>query len=127
MRITEQRTTILEELQCCSHHPAADEIYLRVKKRLPRISLATVYRNLELMSAGGMISKLEYGSSQSRFDPNPEVHSHFRCLRCGSVEDLPFVLEAPALSEAEPWVKNRKILTGRVEYQGLCPDCRHQV
>lgn len=126
MRRTEQRTIILEELQCCSHHPAADEIYLRVKKRLPRISLATVYRNLELMAAGGMISKLEYGSSQSRFDPNPVAHSHFRCLRCGSVEDLPFAIEAPALSEAEPWVKGRKILTGRVEYQGFCPDCRDQ-
>lgn len=126
MRMTEQRTIILEELQCCSHHPAADEIYLRVKERLPRISLATVYRNLELMSARGMISKLEYGSSQSRFDPNPVAHSHFRCLRCGSVEDLPFVIEAPALSGGEPWVKSRKILTGRVEYQGFCPDCRDQ-
>jgi Fur family ferric uptake transcriptional regulator len=124
--MTEQRTIILAALKCCSHHPAADEIYLRVKERLPRISLATVYRNLELMSASGMISKLEYGSSQSRFDPNPVAHSHFRCLRCGSVADLPFVIEAPALSEAHPWVKSRKILTGRVEYQGFCPDCRDQ-
>lgn len=126
MRMTEQRTIILKELQGCSHHPAADEIYRRVKKRLPHISLATVYRNLELMSVNGMISKLEYSSSQSRFDPNPVAHSHFRCLRCGSVEDLPFVIETPPLSEAEPWVKSRKILTGRVEYQGFCTECGDQ-
>ena len=49
-RMTQQRKVILEELKNMNSHPGADEIYERVRKRLPRISLGTVYRNLEILS-----------------------------------------------------------------------------
>ena len=68
LRMTRQRRVILEELRKVKTHPSADEIYEIVRKRLPRISLGTVYRNLEILSESGDIQKLEPGCSLKRFD-----------------------------------------------------------
>ena len=121
MRTTEQRKLILEELRKCSHHPAADEIYLHVRERLPRISLGTVYRNLELLAGKGLIRKLEMGSGQRRYDPDIRAHGHFRCTHCGKVEDLPVGIDPPKPEQGHPWVRQRVFHGG--DYYGLCPDC----
>ena len=114
---------ILEELRLCKNHPGADEVYLRVRERLPRISLGTVYRNLELMAARGIIRRLDMSSRQKRFDPVIEQHCHFRCSACGKIEDIPFTVDLPQLNPGHPWVRERKIRGVRPEYFGLCPDC----
>lgn len=124
IRMTKQRRVIVEELGKLKTHPTADEVYLRVRDRLPRVSLGTVYRNLELLSRQGMIVKLEPGGSQMRFDGNVEKHQHIRCIECGRIDDLPGGLE---LSECD-----MEILKGsgygsierRVEFLGVCPACR---
>ena len=67
MRQTKQRSVILEELRKHVDHPGADDVYHEVRKVLSRISLGTVYRNLELLSEKGVIKKLELGSGQKRF------------------------------------------------------------
>ena len=59
LRMTNQREIILQELQKSKKHMTADELYSRVRKVMPRISLATVYRNLETLSDAGIIAKLE--------------------------------------------------------------------
>ncbi len=123
MRRTEQRTVILEELRLCSNHPSADEVYLRVKERLPHISLGTVYRNLELMASQGMIRRLHTNCGQKRFDPIAEKHCHFRCMACGKIEDIPFAVDFPQLDPSHPWVQEREIQDARPEYFGFCPDC----
>ena len=123
MRKTEQRTVILEELRLCRNHPGADEVYLQVKERLPRISLGTVYRNLELMVSQGIIRRLNSSSGQMRFDPVVEAHCHFHCRQCGKVEDIPFTVELPELGSNHPWVRERKIQGARPEFFGLCPEC----
>jgi Fur family ferric uptake transcriptional regulator len=123
LRKTEQRTVILEELRRCGSHPAADEIYLRVRQRLPRISLGTVYRNLEIMASRGMLRCLDSGSGQKRFDPVAEEHCHFYCSSCGKIEDVPFVVELPVLDRNHPWVRERRIEGSRPAYYGLCPEC----
>jgi Fur family ferric uptake transcriptional regulator len=66
--MTRQRKVILEELRNVDTHPSADEIYEMVRKRLPHISLGTVYRNLEILSETGAIQKLELGCAQKKFD-----------------------------------------------------------
>ena len=125
MRTTEQRTVILEELRKCRNHPGADELYLRVKERLPHISLGTVYRNLELLVSQRQIQRLDLGAGGKRFDPVVEPHGHFRCRRCGRVEDLPFPVKAPPLPRRHAWVRQRVIHGGQSEYFGLCPGCRN--
>jgi Fur family ferric uptake transcriptional regulator len=124
VRKTEQRAVILDELRKCRNHPGADELYARVRGRLPRISLATVYRNLELMAARGLIRRLDPAAGSRRFDPVADDHGHFRCTACGRVEDLPFPLELPRPDRRHPWVRQRLIQGGQAEYFGLCPGCR---
>ena len=87
-RNTPQRRVILEELQKTSSHPTAAELYAKVRRRLPRISLGTVYRNLDLLAEMGKIQKLDLAGGETRFDGNPEPHCHMRCVRCGRVDDL---------------------------------------
>ena len=88
-RMTRQREVILEEIRNAKTHPSADEVYEMVRKRLPRISLGTVYRNLEILSKLGEIQKLELGGDIKRFDWNPKKHYHIRCLNCGRVDNAP--------------------------------------
>ena len=123
LRMTRQRQLILEELRNVSTHPSADELYEMVRKRLPRISLGTIYRNLEILSQVGEIQKLESGGMQKRFDGNASAHYHIRCLECAQIEDLhmdPFAnIEAKAA-----FLNNYKILGHRLEILGLCPNCK---
>jgi Fe2+ or Zn2+ uptake regulation protein len=122
-RNTRQRKLILEELQKLTSHPTAATLYAVVRRRMPKISLGTVYRNLELLARMGMIQKLGLGCSEARFDGNTEHHDHLRCVRCGRVDDV-FVLP---LDLAEGTVNDwcgYTILGRRLEFLGVCPQCR---
>ncbi|MCD6308329.1 MAG: transcriptional repressor [Candidatus Latescibacteria bacterium] len=87
--MTRQRSVILDELRRLGSHPTADELYHSVRKTLPRISLGTVYRNLDVLSDMGMIRKLEIGGGQMRFDGTLREHYHVRCMECGKIGDVP--------------------------------------
>jgi len=121
-RITKQRQVILEELRKLNTHPSADEIYKVVRRRLPRISLGTVYRNLEVLSALGKIQKLELSGSLKRFDWNTKKHYHIRCVRCNRVDDAPI---APLNQLENDLYKATvfEIIGHNLEFIGLCPEC----
>ena len=89
MRLTKQRQVILETLKDTDTHPSADKVYERVRKRIPDVSLGTVYRNLEKLSNEGLILKLDTGDGRMRYDGNPAEHHHFACTECGGVYDVP--------------------------------------
>ncbi|HHO47038.1 MAG TPA: transcriptional repressor [Desulfobacteraceae bacterium] len=123
MRLTTQRQIILEELSKVKTHPTASELYDMVRKRLPRIGLGTVYRNLELMAENGMILKLEVGGTQKRFDASTHTHYHIRCSNCGRVDDMDTpVLENLVRKAAES--SSYKVLGHHVEFTGICPACQ---
>ena len=121
-RTTRQRQVILEELQKLQSHPTAAALYEIVRRRVPRISLGTVYRNLELLARTGVIRKLEFAGAEARFDGNVSRHDHLRCVRCGRVDDI----HGPPLDltggSANDW-RNYRILGHRVEVFGICPQC----
>lgn len=122
LRMTKQRRLILDELRRKNTHPTADVIYERVRKKMPKISLGTVYRNLEILTALGEIQTLELSGSQKRFDGVPNKHYHIRCLHCGRVDDAPI---AP-LQRLEDELYESTIFTilgHRLEFMGLCPEC----
>ncbi|MBI9097891.1 MAG: transcriptional repressor [Spirochaetaceae bacterium] len=123
MRNTEQKSVILEVLQTHKDHPTADQLYSEVRERLPKISLGTVYRNLEKLSSSGVIMKLELGGNQKRFDPNPMDHYHFRCITCSSIEDLPQDLKVDLPDINSETRSNRVILGTTLEYYGYCEEC----
>ena len=126
-RNTKRRQIILEELGKLAGHPNASEIYVVVRRRLPSISLGTIYRNLEFLTQSGQIQKLEQGSGQARFDGSPDRHLHLRCINCDQLIDLPAV-ESGLLKQPENLqLEDHLILGIHAEYVGICPDCQRNL
>lgn len=124
LRVTHQREIIMQELSKCTGHPAADELYQRVKKKLPRISLATIYRNLELLSEAGEIQKIEISGRQKRFDWDLRQHNHVYCVNCHRVDNISL---APPTRVLRPEDNRGYAITGcRIEFAGLCPECQNK-
>ena len=125
LRMTRQREVILEEARRTRSHPTADELYGVVRQRLPRISLGTVYRNLEELSRRGLVNKLEMRGDQKRFDGNVRAHEHVRCIHCGRVADIleEGVWAGDALLRSGGPRSDYRILGCRVEWYGVCPGC----
>lgn len=120
--MTTQRTIILEELGKLKTHPTADELYRIVRKRLPKISLGTVYRNLEILSASGLARKIEIPGTMKRFDGNTENHHHVRCISCGAVSDVGPGYEI-VVPEIAGDVEGYRIVGCRLDLIGICPRC----
>jgi Fur family ferric uptake transcriptional regulator len=121
-RTSNQRRVILEEIKKVNTHPTADEVYEIVRRRLPRISLGTVYRNLEVLSTCGLIQKIGPISNQMRFDGNTSNHYHIRCVYCGRVEDAPI----ETVEEIENRIREETdytIIGHTLEFVGVCPEC----
>ena len=122
MRLTTQRQIILEELAKVTSHPTANEVYDMVRKRLPRIGLGTVYRNLELLAESGIIMKLEVGGTQKRFDATVDAHYHIRCTSCGRVDDIDMEVQ-DKINDIAAESCNYQILGHHIEFSGVCEDC----
>jgi Fur family ferric uptake transcriptional regulator len=123
IRMTRQRRVILEVLQRSSGHLTGDEIYRRARRRLPHISLGTVYRNLELLSEAGAIGRVEMAGMARHYDVTVAPHYHIRCLHCGKVEDLPLASLA-ALERQAQAATGYQVVAHHLELAGLCPDCQ---
>ena len=124
-RNTRQRQIILEELCRLRSHPTAAELYDIVRRRMPNLSLGTIYRNLDLLTRAGTIQKLERSGGEARFDGNPQYHDHLRCIHCGRVDDL----EGSPLDVASHPGRDfhgYEIVAHRLEFLGVCPRCQRQ-
>ena len=123
--MTEQCRAVLDALASVNTHPTAAEVYEMVRKQLPDVSQGTVYRNLRKLIELGYAQELDYGSGASHFDACVEPHYHVRCVECGRLADLPIEHElAPCLDEARRAAEGWDISEHRIEFMGLCPDCR---
>ncbi len=123
VRKTKQREVILEVLRSTKSHPTADWVYQEVRKKMPNVSLGTIYRNLKTLTEMGEALELSYGSTYSRFDGNPENHYHFVCENCGSVIDLDIPV-TDALEREVAEKTGHKAASHRLEFYGLCRDCQ---
>jgi len=121
-RLTRQRRIILEELRKARTHPSASELYLAVRKRSPKISLGTIYRNLELLGTEGAITKITTESS-NRFDGNAMPHPHFLCEKCKKVFDVeqPFEVKFDKKSIEKTGCR---VFGASLEVYGLCKKCK---
>ena len=122
-RNTRQRAVVLAELRnlCC--HPTAAELYELARARMPKLSLGTVYRNLELLAQNGVIQKLQISGAEARFDGNPEQHYHVRCIRCGRVDDVCGLPEDFVKGQIQS-LAGYDIVGFRLDFAGVCPDCQ---
>src|SRR5437762_9959762 len=124
LRLTRQRRIILEVVRATDAHPTAAFVYRRVRRRLPRVSLATVYRNLRVLAAEGVLAE-RADAGGLRFDGNAEPHDHFTCIGCGRIHDVP-VRRGRAVRARLAAQTGFEVLNHRTEYFGRCGDCRRQ-
>lgn len=124
--MTIQKRIILEEIRKLKSHPTADELFQIVRNRIPRISLGTIYRNLDFLYKSGLINKLDWGGAENRFDPDLNRHYHIRCQNCHRVDDifgLPDNIRMDKVSE----ISQYRVTGHTLEFRGLCPECRKSV
>jgi Fur family peroxide stress response transcriptional regulator len=133
LRLTPQRLAIVQCIVGDETHPTAQELYERLQRRFPTISVATVYNTLSALNAIGHCRQLDMGGP-SRFDPNVAPHDHAVCERCGAIRDVDRQpVQAPALRggaatrarNAEPGCSLPGFRVAHVEriYRGLCAKC----
>ncbi len=103
-------------------HPTADYVYELLKKELPSLSLATVYRNLNQLAENGMIRKIEGLDGAIHFDHNLEKHYHFICTKCNKVYDVPYDV-APDLADKVSAQTGLIIENYDISFKGICPEC----
>lgn len=122
-RSTRQRQVVLEIVRSTMEHPTAEWVFCQARRRLPRISLGTVYRNLKHLAHEGLIHELHTSGQPARFDGNTGRHYHIRCLSCGRVNDLPLSVDREVEVQAGQ-AMNYRILGHTMEVQGVCPTCQ---
>src|SRR6516164_4773613 len=122
-RTTRQLEQVFAALQGDHTHPFAHEIYRRVRKKLPRISLATVYRNLHNLVERGKVRTLLVDEQGTRFDPETREHDHFICGRCGRVVDL-FLRPGARRVDLTSLAKRGYVVTTHdLTVHGVCQAC----
>ncbi len=122
-RTTRQRREILKALRATTRHPTAAELYAQVRRRAPRVSLGTVYRNLRRLVEEGEALLIETGLGPGHFDGTTRPHHHVTCVSCASVRDV----EVGRVLVMEPRVKGERryrFLGHRLDFFGVCPKCR---
>ena len=122
LRLTRPRRLILEVVQASTAHPSAAAVYEAVRRRLPRVSLATVYRNLRCLAAEGLLRE-RADASGLRFDGNTAPHDHFTCVGCGRIYDVPGRARTDVRSRLAA-TTGFEVLDHRIEFFGRCDKCR---
>ncbi|MDR3620750.1 MAG: transcriptional repressor [Paludisphaera borealis] len=104
LRSTSQRLAVYDQLAAMPHHPTAEEVFQAVRSSLPKISLATVYKALEALVAIGVVGRLNAadGAGPARYDARSDDHYHFRCLRTGTIHDLPTEFDPKLIEHLDP-------------------------
>jgi Fur family transcriptional regulator, peroxide stress response regulator len=124
-KATHQRTEIYRELAGTNKHPDVEAIYLRVRKRIPAISLDTVYRTLRLLEKKGFISRVGSLGEKTRYDANTDRHHHFVCTECGFMGDVYNEKWDDFRAPSEVTTLGR-VNSIHVELRGLCKACQRK-
>ncbi len=88
LRMTKQRAAVFEVLQDAKDHPTANEVFVRVREKVPNVSLATVYNCLEALADNKLVTQVNFDREPSRFCPNLCDHGHFHDVETGSIHDV---------------------------------------
>ena len=127
LRLTGPRRVVLDVVRATESHPTAEWVHRMVRRRLPRVSLGTVYRNLRLLVAEGLVKEL--AGPHARFDGNVTEHHHFTCLGCGRITDVDGPTTEPhsrALCGRVAAEGGFSVTHHRIEFYGRCPGCQRR-
>lgn len=123
LKHSKQREALLSLLKSVKNHPTADWLYENLRKEFPKISLATVYRNLNLLVDNGEILRLDYNGNAEHYDGNPQNHYHFICRNCSAIIDVS-ISSDKSLNELIAEKDTLKIEKHTLFFYGLCNKCK---
>lgn len=126
LKITPQRLAIINMLRNTKEHPSAETIYKKLEPDFPTMSLATVYKTLEMLKNIGLVQELNVGEGSFRYDANVNPHPHLICLGCNRVDDLDDP-DIPLLQNLLKEINKHTdyLLTEqKLYFYGYCPDCK---
>jgi len=122
--MTNQRALILEIIRLGGGHLDADEVYRRARKKQSRLSLSTVYRNLQTLKKLGLVEEVHFDEAHHHYEIKPSTkHHHLVCLGCGKVVEF----ECPLSQDMRENVGREHdflIIDEEVRMRGYCPECR---
>lgn len=123
-KLTSQRLEIIRLLARDRTHPGAGDIFRKVRKRVPQISMSTVYYTLDMLKKEGLLRELEFYDQDNRYDVTVADHVNLICKKCGKISDLPG--ELPFSAETVLSETGFQPVTMRFEYYGYCKECRRK-
>ena len=125
-RITPQRLAILKVLAVSEGHPSVEKIYEQVRRDFPTTSIATVYKTIHMLKEINEVLELGFPDGSNRYDGNnPFPHSHVICIKCQKIfdPDLESLQDMTAEVSASTGFE---IMTHRLDFFGLCPECQRE-
>lgn len=122
-KVTPQRLAIYKVLCNTTEHPSAEMIFNKLQPYYPTMSLATVYKTIEILREIGFVQVLNVGEDSFRYDANVTNHPHIRCMSCKRVDDMHDIDSAEFIEQIRQKTAYR--LTGQQFYfYGICPECQ---
>ena len=125
IKLTHQRIEIFRELAQSGEHPDAESVYQEVRKRMPTVSMDTVYRTLWMLNDLGLISTLGPARERTRFDANLKRHHHFVCVRCGLMRDFNSD-DLDGLNVQKSVMEVGEAESTHIEVRGVCHECANK-
>jgi len=122
VKLTQQRIEIFREVARTGDHPDIETVFTSVRKKMPTVSLDTIYRTLGLFADLGLVTTVRPLNARVRFDANTDVHHHFICIRCGAILDFEH-RDFDTLIVPEAATGLGRIESRHIELRGLCAAC----
>ena len=123
IKYSRQREAIIENLRGRYDHPTAEQLYVDLKAKYPKISLGTVYRNLALLESMGDVVKISTNADSDRFDGNVNNHYHFACIGCGGVSDVDMPVN-DSIEDKVAELTKADVKTHSLIFYGTCVKCK---
>lgn len=122
-KVTPQRLAIYDVLAANKEHPSVEMIFSKLQPMYPTISLATVYKTIEILEDIGLIQILNAGEDSFRYDADTSEHPHIRCAQCNRVDDLHGIDQTLFIKTAAE-MTDYKIKGQQFYFYGICPACQ---
>lgn len=125
LRLTHQRLEVVRELAKSEAHPDVETIFSEVRRRVPTISLDTVYRTVGTLVELGLVGRMSTAAGPVRYDANTSLHHHFYCTRCGLIVDVHYAsLDGVQVPEEANLLG--KVESFEIQLKGVCAECQRK-
>lgn len=122
-KVTPQRLAVYDVLANTKEHPNAEMIFGGLQATYPTMSLATVYKTIDILKEIGLVQILNAGEDSFRYDADMSKHAHVRCMECGRVDDV-FDLDTEKFAETIERNTRYRLLGQQFYFYGVCPSCQ---